>query len=80
MKTNKLNKYVSELDNLISHSNEDIKLIAMLSNRLEQIAKSGHNRELKGFIKTVKQMRDFAWTASDYKFLDKVVNRLKELV
>jgi len=80
MKTKKLKHYIAELDNLISTSNEDIRLIAMLSERLEEIVKKGSDRELKGFIKTVKQMRDFAWTSSDYKFLDKVMSRLTKLV
>jgi len=80
MKTKKLKRYIKELDNLISTSNEDIRLIAMLSERLEEIVKKGNNRELKGFTKTVKQMRDFAWTSSDYKFLDKVVGRLEKFI
>jgi len=79
MKQNKLKKYIKELDGLITHSREDIKLIAMLTNRLEQILLNNKPKHLSGFILTLEQMRDFSWTASDYKFLDKVVGRLKKI-
>ena len=80
MKTKKLKKYIIDLDGLIANSTEDIKLIAMITSRLEEIVGGGSKKELKHFVCTLTKMRDFAWTASDYKFLDKVVNRLKEIV
>lgn len=79
MKQKKLKKYIKELESLLVNSNEDIKLIAMITTRLEEILNQSATSDLKAFIATLTQMRNYAWTASDYKFLDKVVNRLKKL-
>jgi len=80
MKVKKLKKYVVELDDILLHSEEDVKLIVLISSRLEQIAKKGCNKELKGFIKTLGKMRDCSESGSDYKFLEKVIYRLKEMI
>jgi hypothetical protein len=77
MKTNKLKKYIKELDNLMASSNEDIRMIASITSRLDQISKKS---ELVNFIETLKCRRDFAYTASDIKFMSKVIDRLEKLL
>lgn len=76
---NKLKAYINELDNLIVSSNEDVRLIASITTRLEQIVNNRKRSELLHFIETLKCRRDYAYTASDIKFMSKVIERLTKL-
>ena len=74
MRKKQLNKYIKELDQVLATSTYDVKLIASITNRLDQIES---RKELNHFIETLKVFRDCnTYTASDYKFYDKVINRL----
>lgn len=75
---NKVRKYIKELDTVIMKEPNDVRLVATISTRLENI---DSRKELKHFISTLKTFRDIStYTASDYKFYDRVIDRLTTIV
>lgn len=76
MKT-KLNKYITKLNMIKIRDNHDVKLVAAIINRLSTI--NTHD-ELSHYVKTLKCFRQQAYTASDYKFYDRVVTKLKKIL
>ena len=72
-----INKYIKELDKVIAKDTYDIRLIATITTRLEQISKKS---ELKHFTQTLTTFRDMStYTASDFKFYDRVISRLTKI-
>jgi len=72
-----IKKYIKELDGVITQDTYDIKLVAAITTRLEQISKKS---ELKHFIQTLTIFRDMStYTASDFKFYDRVISRLTKI-
>lgn len=73
----KLNKYISKLNMIKTRDNYDVKLVTAIVNRLSSINKYD---ELEHYVKTLKCFRQTAYTASDYKFYDRVITKLKKIL
>jgi hypothetical protein len=72
-----LKKYIKELKQIRQKSTEDVRLVGQVVARLEEINKP---KELYHYTLTLKKQRDFSYTSSDYRFLDRVITRLQKIL
>lgn len=71
-----IKKYITKLHAVTTSEPYDVRTVAMIIARLNAI---NTKIELYHFILTTTELRNFAKTASDFKFLDRVLSKLKKI-